>query len=252
MAKILAISSQTVFGPVGLSAAVPALQSQGHEVLALPTIILSHHPGHGKPAGQRTTAALLQDMLNAMQSMGALDNIDAVLTGYFADESQVRVVAETLQKLKPSHILIDPVIGDHGALYVAEAVGEAIRDQLLPLATIITPNLFELLWLSKRADVESAVDVLGIAETLVTSVPGGEDRLETLLFTPTGNHTHSATRLAHVPHGTGDMLAGLYLAHRITQPPATAFAQAMAGLEHVIAASDGLASLQVAKLGTIA
>ena len=46
MARILAISSQVVRGHVGLSAIVPALQRLGHEVLPIPTIILSNHPGH--------------------------------------------------------------------------------------------------------------------------------------------------------------------------------------------------------------
>ena len=54
--RLLSISSQVAFGPVGNSAAVPALQARGHEVLAIPTIMLSNHPGHGPPAGFRTTA----------------------------------------------------------------------------------------------------------------------------------------------------------------------------------------------------
>jgi pyridoxine kinase len=192
----------------------------------------------------------MQDMLDGLSRIIALDDVDAVLTGYFADAEQVGVVAKTLPHLKARHILIDPVIGDHGALYVGEAVAEAIRDQLLPLATIITPNLFELQWLSQRSEVEEAVARLGVAETLVTSVPDGVDKLATRLFTSSGSYTQTASRLAKVPHGTGDMLAGLYLAHRITQPPATAFALAIAGLEHVIAASEGSPSLQVVNLRT--
>ena len=148
MGRVLCISSQTVYGPVGNSAAVPALQALGHEVMALPTVVLSNHPGHGKPVGQATPAPLLEQMLQTLDGLGAFNGLDAVMTGYFANAAQVIAVAnqiESLAKLNQAlHVLVDPVIGDHGALYVAEDVAEAIRDHLLPLATIITPNLFEL------------------------------------------------------------------------------------------------------------
>jgi len=54
--RILCISSQVAYGPVGNTAAVPALQAMGHEVLALPTILLSNHPGHGTPHAIRVPA----------------------------------------------------------------------------------------------------------------------------------------------------------------------------------------------------
>ena len=45
-------------------------------------------------------------------------------------------------------VLVDPILGDAGRLYVAPETAEAIRDELLPLATVATPNLFELQWLT--------------------------------------------------------------------------------------------------------
>ena len=48
MARILAISSHVVRGQVGLAATVPALQSLGHEVWALPTVLLASRPGLGR------------------------------------------------------------------------------------------------------------------------------------------------------------------------------------------------------------
>jgi pyridoxine kinase len=245
MARVLAISSQTVFGPVGLTASVPALQALGHEVLTLPTITLSHHPGHGPPDGQRTPASLMQKMLEGLKRIGALENLDAVLTGYFADAEQVAVIAETLPSLACPHILVDPVIGDHGALYVPEAVAIAIRDHLLPRATITTPNQFELQWLAREQDIAAAVRKLCRTETLVTSVGIDPTHLATQLYAGTDVQEHTTMRRAHVPHGTGDFLAGLYLGHRLHENPATAFTKAMAGMEHVITASAGSPRLKV-------
>ena len=66
MARVLAISSQVARGHVGLAAIVPALQGLGHEVIALPTVLLSNHPGHGTVAGEQVAPALLRRMLDAL------------------------------------------------------------------------------------------------------------------------------------------------------------------------------------------
>jgi pyridoxine kinase len=253
MAKVLAISSQTVFGPVGNSAAVPALQSEGHEVMALPTILLSFHPGHGAPSGQRTPAPLMQEMIEKLEKLEALKNCDAVMAGYFADAEQVKVAAQAIAHFKKQNsncvVLVDPVIGDDGACYVPQAVAAAIRDHLIPLASIATPNTFELSWLTgkdvgdeKTATV--AASHLGLAETLITSVTSG-GALTTMLIAEGKTQSHKAKRLAQVPHGTGDFLSGLYLAHRLKHPPAEAFNLAMARLDTAIARSSGSSVLHI-------
>jgi hypothetical protein len=96
--RILSISSQVVWGPVGNSAAVPALQARGHEVLSLPTITLSNHPGHGQPAGFRTEAQDMARMLATLEGLGALHGLDAVMTGYFASAGQVEEVSRLLAR----------------------------------------------------------------------------------------------------------------------------------------------------------
>ena len=68
--RILSISSQVAYGPVGNSAAVPALQAMGHEVLAIPTVMLSNHPGHGKQAEGGAGVAALAHATGAARSTG--------------------------------------------------------------------------------------------------------------------------------------------------------------------------------------
>jgi len=249
--KVLSISSQVVWGPVGNSAAVPALQAMGHEVLALPTIILSNHPGHGAPAGFRTPAEDMARMFASLEALGALSDLDAVLTGYFASVGQVEEVARLLDRVPVPYLLVDPVMGDHGRLYIPQEVAEAIRHHLVPRASCLTPNAFELSWLADLpvTDQASAIATargLAIPEVLATSIPVGHDRLATLLVTADGVHQAVTPRLDHVPHGTGDVLSGLYLAHRLTQPPEDALAAAMKTLARAIALSAGTSVLNVA------
>ena len=184
MARILAISSQVIYGPVGLNCIVPALQSQGHEVLALPTILLSNHPGHGKPEGHATTASEMAAMLAALQNLGAFKNLDAIITGYFASAEQVDIIASLIAELDCPIILVDPVLGDHGKLYISEETALAIGKKLLPLSTIITPNAFELSCLSgltvnNAEEAVSAARKLHVAEVISTSIATGITNLST-------------------------------------------------------------------------
>ena len=78
------------------------------------------------------------------------------------------------------------MVGDADRLYVAQATGEAIRDALLPLATIAAPNLFELSWLTGRPsrssqETEQAARRLGPRTVIVTSASETETGVATLL-----------------------------------------------------------------------
>jgi pyridoxine kinase len=256
--RILAISSQVAYGPVGNTAAVPALQAMGHEVLGLPTIILSNHPGHGRPVALRMPAPDLAAMLGALEQLGALQSCGAVMTGYFAANDQIHGVARMIRRMREANpklfVLVDPVIGDHDALYVPLPVAEAIRDELLPLASCITPNRFELAWLSGRSvtDEDSAIAAaraIGTPEVLATSIPHYTDQIATLLVTAETYHIASVLKLSDVPNGTGDFLSGLYLARRVAQRAPEAFAAANKVLARAIATSAGTSVLDI--VGTL-
>jgi pyridoxine kinase len=221
---VLSISSQVAYGPVGNSAAVPALQAAGFTVSQVPTIILSNHPGLGKPSGVKLPATELEAILKSLEALGVLDTCLGVMTGYFASADQIKIAASFIREMKSKnaslHVLVDPVLGDDGSLYVSSDVANAIRDELLPLASCITPNCFELGWLadkpvSNKAEVLIAAAALHCKEILATSIPVEADRLATLAITGSAYAETSSPLKPGVPHGTGDFLAGLYLAARL-------------------------------------
>lgn len=222
--QVLSISSQVAYGPVGNSASVPALQAAGFTVSQIPTIILSNHPGLGKPSGVKLPAAEMAAVLKSLDALGALDACVGVMTGYFASADQIKVAASFIHEMKdknPSlYVLVDPVLGDDGGLYVSPEVANAIRDDVLPLASCITPNCFELGWLSgkpvaNKAEVLLAAAALPHKEILVTSVPVDARTLATLAIVGGEFSETSTATKPSVPHGTGDLLAGLYLAARL-------------------------------------
>jgi pyridoxine kinase len=252
MARVLAISSQVVHGSVGLSVIVPALQSLGHEVLALPTVLLSNHPGHPHVAGTRIAPDTLTAMVEALAANGWLSGVDAVLSGYLPTVEHVAFTAATVRRLRAAKpglpYLCDPVIGDWPkGIYIDELAAKAIRDQLLLLATMLTPNAFELGWLTGQvvsgcAYAERAIRCLppGL-QTIATSVPAADPaNLANVVVAGDSAAVIEVAKRAGVPHGTGDLLAALICGHIVNgQSFAAATRNAVTGVERVITASSG-------------
>lgn len=222
MAKILAMSSMVARGHVGLGAITPALQLQGHEVIALPTVVLSNHPAHRDVARLEVPPSRLEAMLDAIEANGWLGSVDAVLTGYLPTVSHVefarKLVARVRARQPAAIYFCDPVMGDlPRGLYIDDAPADTISERLIEKADYLTPNLFELQWLSGEpvSDLASAVKAartLPAPVTLITSVPLSGNQLANVLVTKGGAWTCAGPRLEAVPHGTGDFLAARFAA----------------------------------------
>jgi pyridoxine kinase len=269
MATVLAISSHVARGHVGLAATVPALQWLGHEVWAVPTVLLASRPGLGRLARYDVPAPDLAAMLAALEADGCWPSLDAVMTGYFPSAASVAAAAEAVRRIRRPNpdipVLVDPVVGDAGRLYVAEATAAAIRDALLPLATIATPNLFELAWLTGAVvdgpsdvapgspdmpQVAAAARRFGCGTVVVTSAAENAGSVATLAVAGRETIERSAPRHAGVPNGAGDLFAGLLLGHMLNGRDVTAALDAsLADLDRVLAASAGHDLLKLAALG---
>ena len=196
MAKILSISSQVVRGFVGNNVMQFVLQRLGHEILSLPTVLLSNHAGHKIFGGARLRSKTLRPVLEALEFAGHLKNIDAVMTGYLPGKEQVFVALDALKLVKKLNkkvlYLCDPTLGDDArpgrpeGLYIDVQAAECQRMELLPHADIITPNRFELEWLTMRPVLDpktaiSALEGLDVKTVLVSSLPGKSGKLANLL-----------------------------------------------------------------------
>jgi pyridoxine kinase len=262
MARVLALSSYVAFGSVGLAAIVPALQWLGHEVMALPTVVLSNHPGYAHSAGEPIPPEQLAAMLDALEANGWLATTDAVLTGYLPTPAHVAVARAAVEHVRRANAdmlyLCDPVFGDEPeGLYLSEATASAIRDELLPLCSVTTPNGFELSWLAglpagDLAEARQAAWTLGVPTVLATSVAATDNRLANVLVTREEATACFVRRRASAPHGTGDLLAALYLGRILNgESPATALGLAAAGVEASVVASLGRDELPLATVDAL-
>lgn len=252
MANILSISSQVVRGTVGNSAAAFAMQRLGHTVWQIPTVLYSNHPGHGRFSGKATTAEDIDALWQVIVAHGWQTQIDAVLTGYLPNRAVGERVAAIVGGLQTGNraliYLCDPAIGDTPkGLYVPEDAARVIREVLLPLADITTPNTFELSWLTgtKLAtgpdDAFSAMKILSVSSVITTSIPspsGGT--ICNALTDGTQNHLCSTYRMDAAPNGTGDFFAAVYLASYLNgRASAEALGIATASVRIALEGSNG-------------
>jgi len=217
----LIISSYVAASCVGATASAFCLRRLGVETIVIPTTVLGRHPGWGAPGGHPLGASHLRDMWAAIKAQNI--RIDAVMTGYLADDAHIDVAAEIIADVKKENsdalILVDPVMGDNGRLYVPESRAKAIITKLLPLADIITPNAWELSYITEKpaTDLKSILETLSSLKPacLVTSVPHDTAIGAVFVDGPARYFVHHEA-FTSVPHGGGDSLAATFLAHLLS------------------------------------
>lgn len=256
MARILVISSFVAHGAVGLQAMVPPLQALGHEVIAIPTTVLSNHPGLGAHAGAASDPAMLERLTQALDANGWLSRLDGIITGYLPSEAHVMWGAGLIGRVEALGVrplfLCDPVLGDDPrGLYIDERAATCLRQVLLPLADVTTPNRFELSWLSgcpveDRISAAAAARRLPVAATVATSIPEGEGTLCNLAVSGTETWARAVPKRAEAAHGTGDLFAALLMSARLEGlDMAQSLEEAAAGTDLALEMSAGWSSLAI-------
>jgi pyridoxine kinase len=261
MTAVLSIQSHVAYGHVGNAAAAFALQRLGHDVWAVPTVLYSNQPGHGGKRGRAVPAAWLADMVTGVAERGWLQGCGAVLSGYLGAPQQAGVVAQAVRRVKAASpealYLCDPAFGDlPGGIYVETELVREFREVLVPLADIATPNVFELAHLTGRPvdGPETAIAAarrLGPPLVLCTSVPMGRNEIGTLAVTPGEAWGAWAPILEHPPHGSGDLMAALFLGHILDgHSPPDALARAASAVDALLraAVTEGLDEMPLVRM----
>ena len=175
--NILSIQSAVAYGHVGNSAAVFPLQRIGHEVWPVYTVNFSNHTGYGAWRGPMIPAADVADVITGIEERGALARVDAVLSGYQGGDDIAGVIVDAVARVKelnPQAVYAcDPVMGNaKSGCFVADTIPPLLRDRVVPVADIITPNQFELGYLTGReaTDLESTLDAVAAAREMLSLI----------------------------------------------------------------------------------
>jgi pyridoxine kinase len=240
--SILSIQSTVAYGHVGNSAAVFPLQRLGVEVWPVATVVFSNHTGYGEWRGPLLPADDVRAVIRGVEERGAFPGVDAVLSGYQGGEDIGDVILDTVARVKAANpaavYTCDPVMGNaKSGCFVHPAIPVLLRERVVPKADIITPNQFELGFLTGTEprtvqETLASVDLareLGPSTVLVTSVErpdAPEDTIEMMAVTDEGAWIVQTPRLPLKANGSGDVTAALFTAHLLsTGQPEVALAR---------------------------
>jgi pyridoxine kinase len=227
---------------VGNSAAVFPLQRIGVDVMPVYTVNFSNHTGYGAWRGPMISPDDVREVITGIQERGALGEVDVVLSGYQGGEGIADVILDAVARVKSANpdavYACDPVMGNAASgCFVAPAIPDLLRDRVVPAADIITPNQFELGYLTGTeptdlASTLAAVDAaraMGPRTVLVTSVVRPDRPSDTIEMLAVDDEGAWIVRTPLHPlkaNGSGDVTAALFTAHyRATGSAATALAR---------------------------
>ncbi|KGN29962.1 pyridoxamine kinase [Knoellia sinensis KCTC 19936] len=226
---MLSIQSSVAYGHVGNSAAVFPLQRLGVEVWPVHTVHFSNHTGYGAWRGPLMAPGDVREVVTGIEEREAMPGIDAVLSGYQGGEEIGDVILDAVARVKGANpgaiYACDPVMGNaKSGCFVHPAIPVLLRERVVPQADLITPNQFELGFLTETepetledtlASVERARE-MGPSTVLVTSVlrpDRPEGTIEMLAVHGDGAWIVQTPQLPMKANGSGDVTAALFTAH---------------------------------------
>jgi len=240
--RCLTIQSHVVSGYVGNKCAVFPLQLHGFDVDPILSVQFSNHTGYGSWKGDVMTGDQLWSLVEGLDTNGLLEGYTHLLTGYIGSASMLRTVARLVRKLRqinPDLVYVcDPVLGDNGKLYVPAELTEIYKEEIVPLATILTPNQFEAELLTGHtisSEVEAlaacaALHEVGPPSVVLTSLDLDRDTNASSTITLLGSTSEAqeercgrrfrvvVPRIPSYFTGTGDLCAALLLAWTAKMP----------------------------------
>ena len=167
MKTVLLLGDLTGRSRVALRMLCAVLEARGHEVLMLPTALISNTLNLGRHAALDTTDYLLES-LAAWEALGL--TADLAYIGYITGMEQAQKLAGVADGLRERGVplVLDPILGDGGKRYNSVSEGQVQGMRLLARhADLITPNLTEACLLAEEAYREDGGEAL--AETLAQS-----------------------------------------------------------------------------------
>ncbi len=229
---IVSIQSQVVYGFVGNSIAVPAIQALGLHVASVPTVILGNTPHYPTMHGGTVPLPWFLGFLEDLEARGVIARARRLIVGYLGSPEQGIALAQWLDRVRTLNpalkVHLDPVMGDHDCgSYTDPGLKPVWRDHLLRHAHGLTPNHYELEQLSGRRLI-TADDCVGAARQLLNPITewvvvtsaapqmSCADRMKLAVVTRQRQEIVEHPRVEHAVKGTGDLFSAL-IAGRMEQ-----------------------------------
>ncbi|MGE4570827.1 MAG: hydroxymethylpyrimidine/phosphomethylpyrimidine kinase [Gammaproteobacteria bacterium] len=203
--SVLVFAGLDPSGGAGISADIEAINQFGITTLPIVTVLTVQN------TCEVTQLEAVDCALIEAQYRAVVADIDfqVVKIGLLGSTEQIKTIAHCLSEKPQLSIVLDPIIrASSDKQLVDESAILAMRKQLIPLATIITPNQAELSLLVPDLDESSAIKLLNCPWILLTGTDGVQKEIEHRLYCQ--GELHSSFRYVKLPgeyHGSGCTLA---------------------------------------------
>lgn len=212
---VLTIAGSDSGGGAGIQADIKAMSATGSFACSVITAITSQNT-------QGVSAIFpipLDHVASQLDAVFSDLNVVAVKVGMLADSNIIKVVADKINQYQPKYLVIDPVmVATSGDLLLEQSAISTLKEALIPLADIITPNLPEGAALTGKpvpaseADMQDMVEELRALGAKAVLLKGGhleqDENSNDLLILPTSTALISAKRFpTKNTHGTGCTLS---------------------------------------------
>jgi pyridoxine kinase len=217
------------YGHVGNASAVFPMQRLGCEVWPIHTVQFSNHTGYGAWKGRVYDGAMIDEIMSGIADRGVLPSCDGVISGYMGSSDIGHAILSAVAQVKAANgqalYACDPVIGDVGrGIFVRPGIPEFMRDRAVPMADLVTPNQFELEYLTglpvaTLIDAKAAVAALrraGPSVVLLTSMVTAEtpnEAIDMLAADDSGFWRVRTPKLGLSVNGAGDAIMALFFVH---------------------------------------
>lgn len=205
----------------------PIISAMKIQCCAVPTAILSNHTGYEDFFFDDYTDKM-RLYYKKWEKLGL--DFDGIYTGFLGSVRQVEIVEDFIMRFKGKNtaIVVDPVMGDNGIQYatIDNALCSELK-KLLPLSTIITPNLTEACILSgtpylgsgigetELLEISDKLRSLGAENIVITGITDGSEICD-FIFRKDGYYTLLRQPVSGTAHaGTGDVFASIIAADAV-------------------------------------
>lgn len=161
--RVMTIAGSASGGSAGIQADLKTFQELDVYGMSVVTAIVGRHPVTDKNVHPMTIEAIEAQFATAMKQVG----IDSLKTGMLFSKNVIEKVAVLLQSEAIKHIVVDPVmVGKLDSKLLEDEAIEALKEKLIPLAEIITPNMPEASFLLDGREMTKVKDLYQAAEDL--------------------------------------------------------------------------------------
>ncbi len=206
---ILCIGGLDPSGGAGLQADIEAVAGCGGHALPIASCLTVQN------SAQAISVSAVEAKLIQQQASALLDDmhIASCKIGVVPNKAVALAIAEILAQLPSVPVVFDPVLSaSHGSEFCNADTIKAIKEILLPIVTVVTPNLSELMTLTdNNSNVSSqakSLCELGPKYVFATGADSDNDNVYNTLLTRQGvKHEYQWPRLPHSYHGSGCTLS---------------------------------------------